>query len=78
MENIGIKLMYLGFIVFAFAIFISNGRDDTIRYVMLCSVPIMQSHLIENKKVKQIIQIVYFVLMIIVLILGFGFSYFKI
>lgn len=77
MERIDHLLLWTSIVLLILVIFVPFVGDNTVRFIILCVSFSLISYLISERKARRILSLASLVIMIIVLILGFGFSYFK-
>ena len=77
MERMKYLTLFTSIVLLILVVFYPLGGDMTIRFVVLCVSFSMLSYLISERKTRRIVSLATLVIMILVVILGFAFSYFK-
>lgn len=77
MERIDHLLLWTSIALLILVIFVPFGGDNTVRFIMLCLPFSLLSYMIQERKARRILSLASLIIMVIVIILGFGFSYFK-
>lgn len=77
MERIDHLLLWTSIALLILVIFVPFVGDNTVRFIMLCVPFSLLSYLIQERKARRILSLASLIIMVIVIILGFGFSYFK-
>jgi hypothetical protein len=69
--------LFTSIALFMLVIFIPWEGDNTVRFIILCVSFSLLSYFITERKVRRILSLASLLVMVLVVILGFGFSYFK-
>ena len=77
MERIDHLLLWTSIALLMLVIFMPNVGDNTVRNMIICLPFSLLSYLIHERKARRILSLASLVIMIVVIILGFWFSYFK-
>jgi len=77
MERIKYLTLLSSIALLMLVIFIPWRGDNTVRFIILCVSFSLLSYFVTERKAKRILSLASLVIMILVIILGFGFSYFK-